>query len=147
VDKGTGREQAITISGASGLSKDEVERMVRDAEAHATDDQSRREAIEARNQADALIYQVEKTYNDNKAKLAPEEATRVESALAAATAAVKGDDVAAIRSATDALQQASHAMAEALYRASGSQGSRTSGDSGRAAGDGDVKEGEVVDAA
>src|SRR5918992_1027173 len=66
VDKATGKEQAITISGASGLSKDEVERMVKDAESHAADDKARREAIEARNQADALIYQVEKTFTENK---------------------------------------------------------------------------------
>jgi molecular chaperone DnaK len=139
VDKATGKEQAITISGASGLSKDEVARMVRDAEAHAADDKTRHEAIEARNQADALIYQVEKTYADNKAKVAPAEAGRVESALAAAREAVKGDDVNAIRGAVTELQQASHAMAQTLYQASGA-GPQASGAS-------DVKDGEVVDAA
>jgi molecular chaperone DnaK len=138
VDKATGKEQAITISGASGLSKDEVERMVKDAEAHATDDQTRRDTIEARNQADALIYQVEKTLTESKAMLGAAEAGRVEAALDAAKQAVKGDDVTSIRNATSELQQASHAMAEALYRASGS---------GAKASDSDVKEGEVVDAA
>jgi molecular chaperone DnaK len=147
VDKATGKEQAITISGASGLSKDEVERMVKDAEAHAADDKSRREAIEARNQADALIYQVEKTYTESKSKLGSAEAGRVEAALDAAKQAVKGDDVNAMRHATTELQQASHAMAEALYKASQASGSRpqASGDSDQASGD--VKEGEVVDAA
>jgi molecular chaperone DnaK len=137
-DKATGKEQAITISGASGLSKDEVERMVTDAEAHAAEDATRREAIEARNQADALIHQVEQTFGDNKAKLGAAEVSRIESALEAAKQAVKGDDVTAIRNATSELQQASHAMAEALYRASGPSGPPS---------DSDVKEGEVVDAA
>jgi molecular chaperone DnaK len=143
IDKATGKEQAITISGASGLSKDEVDRMVKDAEAHAADDKGRREAIEARNQADALIYQVEKTYTENKAKLGSAESSRVESALDAAKQAVKGDDVEAIRRTTAELQQASHAMAEAMYRTSGAQQGQptASGTSD------DVKEGEVVDAA
>jgi molecular chaperone DnaK len=135
-DKATGKEQAITISGASGLSKDEVARMVKDAEAHAADDQTRRETIDARNQADALIYQVEKTLTESKATLGAAEASRVESALAAAKEAVKGDDAASIRSATTALQQASHSMADALYRSPGAQPA-----------DNDVKEGEVVDVA
>ena len=116
-DKATGKEQAITISGASGLSKDEVARMVKDAEAHAADDQTRRETIDARNQADALIYQVEKTFTESKARLGAAEASRVESALGAAKEAVKGDDAAFDSQRTTELQQASHAMAEALYRA------------------------------
>jgi molecular chaperone DnaK len=149
VDKATGKEQAITISGASGLSKDEVARMVTDAEAHAAEDKNRREAIEARNQADALIYQVEKTYTDNKARLAATEASGVESALDAAKQAVKGDDVDAIRKATTELQQASHAMAQALYQGSGAgpEGSGKSGAGDQGSGSSDVKEGEVVDAA
>jgi molecular chaperone DnaK len=141
-DKATGKEQAITISGSSGLAKDEVERMVKDAEAHATEDQARREQIEARNQADALIYSTEKTLNENKAKLGATETSGVESALAAAKDAVKSEDVDKIRSAATELQQASHAMAEALYKATQSQpsaGAATSGD------ESSVKEGEVVD--
>jgi molecular chaperone DnaK len=141
-DKATGKEQAITISGSSGLAKDEVERMVKDAEAHATEDQARREQIEARNQADALIYSTEKTLNENKAKLGATETSGVESALAAAQDAVKSEDVDKIRSAATELQQASHAMAEALYKATQSQpsaGAATSGD------ESSVKEGEVVD--
>ncbi len=141
-DKATGKEQAITISGSSGLAKDEVERMVKDAEAHVTEDQARREQIEARNQADALIYSTEKTLNENKAKLGATETSGVESALAAAKDAVKSEDVDKIRSAATELQQASHAMAEALYKATQSQpsaGAATSGD------ESSVKEGEVVD--
>ncbi len=117
-DKATGKEQAITISGSSGLSKDEVNRMVSDAEAHSTEDQARKEAIEARNQADALIYSVEKTLAENKQKLAAGDVGRIDAALEQARQAVKGDDAEAIRRATTELQTASHAMAEALYKAS-----------------------------
>jgi molecular chaperone DnaK len=140
-DKATGKEQAITISGSSGLSKAEVERMVRDAEANAAGDQGRREAIEARNEADALIYSVEKTYTESKAKLAANIAGRIESALEAARQAANGEDVAAIKAAASELQRASHAMAEALYRDPAAHAAGTEKD--RSA---DVKEGEVVDA-
>jgi molecular chaperone DnaK len=141
-DKATGKEQAITISGSSGLSKAEVDRMVKDAESHASDDQTRREAIEARNQADSLVYSVERTLAENKSKLELGILNRVESALEAAKQAVKGDDPAAMKSAASELQQASHAMAEALYKA---------GQSGAAGNDShrndssDVKDAEVVD--
>ena len=147
LDKATGKEQAITISGASGLSKDEVERMVKEADAHAADDKTRRDAIEARNQADALIYQVEKTYTESKAKLASAESSRVEAALDAARQAVKGDDVSAIRAATTELQQASHAMAEALYKATQAAGPGPQAPGGGQASGDNVKDGEVVDAA
>jgi len=140
-DKATGKEQKITISGASGLSKDEVDRMVKDSEAHASEDAGRREAVDARNQADALIYSVEKTYTENKDKLGAVYA-QIESALEAAKTAVKGDDTKAIKAATDDLQKASHAMAEALYKAPGAG----SGDPGTGKPDDSVKDGEVVDA-
>jgi molecular chaperone DnaK len=137
-DRATGKEQAITISGASGLSKEDVERMVRDAQAHAADDAGRRETIEARNRADALIYSVETTYAEHKARLGAH-ATEIGAALEAAKAAVKGEDRAAIQAATDRLQRASHAMAKALYQApSAAQASR--------AGEQEVKDGEVIDA-
>jgi molecular chaperone DnaK len=145
-DKATGKEQAITISGASGLNKDEVERMVKDAQAHAADDAGRRETIDARNQADALIYSVEKTFTENKAKLGAE-AAQVESALAQAKEAVKGDDKNAITAATNELQKASHAMAEALYKAQAQTGNREPGAGSRQDNPADaVKDGEVVDA-
>jgi molecular chaperone DnaK len=153
-DKATGKEQKITISGASGLSKDEVDRMVKDSEAHASDDAGRREAVDARNQADALIYSVEKTYTENKDKLGAVYA-EIESALEAAKNAVKGDDTKAIKAATDGLQKASHAMAEALYKTQQpGAGSREPFDSaqgrpgtgGDGSNDNAVKDGEVVDA-
>jgi molecular chaperone DnaK len=142
-DKATGKEQAITISGSGGLSKDDVDRMVKEAEANASGDQARRETIEARNQADALIYSVEKTLTEHRAKLAAAEAGRIESALEAARQAVKGDDAAAIRAATSDLQKASHAMAEALYKADGAAG--TTGPASGPDASNDVKDGEVVE--
>ena len=139
-DKATGKEQTITISGSSGLSKDEVQKMVKDAEAHASEDQTRREQIDARNQADALIYSVEKTFTENKARLGSADVNRVESAIEAAKQAVKSEELSRIKAATTELQSASHAMAEALYKAQQNPpaGSSTNGDSG-------VKEGEVVE--
>jgi molecular chaperone DnaK len=114
--------------------------MVKDAEAHAADDQARRDAIDARNQADALVYSVEKTFTEQRTKLSPDVVGRVETALESAKVAVKSEDVASLRSAIAELQQASHQMAEALYRASQQQPGSGGGPSP------DVKEGEVVDA-
>jgi molecular chaperone DnaK len=138
-DKATGKEQTITISGASGLSKDEVDRMVKEAQSHAADDAGRREVIELRNRADALIHSVEKTYTENKAKLGAESRS-IESALEVAKQAVTGENQADLKAATESLEKASHAMAEALYKAGQSnQNAQQSSDDA-------VKDGEVVDA-
>jgi molecular chaperone DnaK len=141
-DVATAKEQKITISGSSGLSKDDVDRMVKDAQAHAADDTARRDLIDARNQADSLAYSVEKTINENRDRLPATDVSRVESAIAAVRDAVKAENLASIRTASEELQKASHAIAEQLYKqqASGSaaQGSDRNND--------DVKEGEVVDA-
>jgi molecular chaperone DnaK len=155
-DMATGQEQKITISGASGLSKDEVDRLVKDAQSHASDDQARRDLIDARNQADSLAYQVEKTVNENREKVAVGELSRIEAAIAEVRKVAQGEDVAAIRKATEDLQRASHAMAEQLYRGSqgaqgaqgpqGPQGSQGSQGSQGPRGSDAVKEGEVVDA-
>ena len=142
-DMATGQEQKITISGSSGLSKDEVNRMVKDAQSHAAEDQSRRELIDARNQADALAYQVEKSVNENRGKLAVGDLSRVDAAIAEARRVAQGDDLAAIKKAIDELQHASHAIAERLYQgAQGAQGAQGS----RGAHGSDVKDAEVVDA-
>jgi molecular chaperone DnaK len=140
-DVATGKEQKITISGASGLNKDDVDRMVKDAAAHAAEDKTRREVVDARNQADALAYSVEKTVNENRDRLPASDVSQIESAIAAVREAAKGDDREAIRRATEALQKASHSMAEQLYKQQAS-GSRPQA-SGK---EDDVKEGEVVDA-
>src|SRR5947208_1625681 len=126
-DMATGKEQKITISGASGLSKDDVNRMVKEAQSHASEDQARRDLIDARNQADSLAYQVEKTVNENRDKVAVGDLSRIEAAIAEVRKAAQGDDLAAIKRTMDDLQRASHAMAEQLYRGSqapqGSEGS------------------------
>jgi molecular chaperone DnaK len=152
-DLATGKEQKITISGASGLSKDDVNRMVKEAQSHASEDQARRDLIDARNQADSLAYQVEKTVNENRGKVAAGDLSTVESAIADLRRVAQGDDVAAIRQATGALQQASHAIAEALYKGSegsagsrGSAGSQQGSEGSQRSTGSNVKDGEVVDA-
>jgi molecular chaperone DnaK len=141
-DVATGKEQKITISGSSGLSKEDVDRMVTDAQAHAADDTARRELIDARNQAESLAYSVEKTINENRDRLPATDVSRVESAIAAVRDALKAENLASIRAASEELQKASHAIAEQLYQqqASGA-GAQTSDRTND-----DVKEGEVVDA-
>ena len=121
-DKATGKEQKITISGSSGLSKDEVDKLVRDAESHAAEDKARREVIDVRNQAESLAWSVEKTLTESRDKVPASDAARVEQAIAAVREAVKGDDAEAIKRAADELQRASHAIAEALYKSQDSGG-------------------------
>jgi molecular chaperone DnaK len=141
-DMATGKEQKITISGSSGLSKDDVDRMVKEAQSHASEDQARRDLIDARNQADSLAYQVEKTVNDNRTKIAVGDVSKIEAAITNLRSLSQGEDVAAIRKATEELQSASHAMAEQLYKAQGPQGAQGSPSSGES----NVKDAEVVDA-
>jgi molecular chaperone DnaK len=142
-DVATGKEQKITISGSSGLSRDDVDRMVKDAEAHAADDKTRREVIDARNRADALAYSVEKTVNEHRDRLPATDVSQVESAIGTAREAAKAHDLNAIRSATEALEKLSHRIAEQLYKQS--QANAANAASPDRKGD-DVKEGEVVDA-
>jgi molecular chaperone DnaK len=140
-DMATGKEQKITISASSGLSKDEVERMVNEAQSHASEDKARRDLIDARNQADSLAYQVEKTVNDNRQKIAVGDLSKIEAAIANLRTLSQGEDSSAIRKATEELQHASHAMAEQLYKQAPQQPA-----SGPAAGGSNVREAEVVDA-
>ncbi len=144
-DKATGKEQKITISGSSGLAKDDVERMVKDAEAHAGEDKAKRELIDARNQLDSLVYSVEKTLTESKDKLPAGDAEKVQTALDAAKVAVQGDDHAAITTAAADLQKASHQMAEVLYKATQASGGSEPGAPGGDAG-GKPADGDVVDA-
>ena len=141
-DVATGKEQKITISGSSGLNKDDVERMVKDAEAHAADDKSRRDLIDARNQADSLAYSVEKTVNENRDRMPAGDVSRVEGAIKAAREAAQGENLDAIRRASDDLQKASHALAEQLYK----QSQANAANAGSPGTGSDVKDGEVVDA-
>jgi molecular chaperone DnaK len=144
-DRATGKAQAITITASSGLAKDEVERLVKDAEAHSADDKKRRELVDLRNQADNLAYSVEKLLGENRAKVAEAEAKAIEDAVAATRKAIEGEDAAAIKSAMDALTKASHKLAEELYRQTGGP---TAGPSGEAPGAGAAEPpaGDVVDA-
>jgi len=135
----TGKQQKITINGSSGLSKDDVDRLVKEAQSHASDDEAKRELIDARNQADSLAYQVEKTINDNREKVAVGDLSKAEAAIADVRKAIQSDDLAAIKAATTALQSASHAVAEQLYKQS--QQPAPGAPEGS-----NVKDGEVVDA-
>ncbi|HEX6852332.1 MAG TPA: molecular chaperone DnaK [Candidatus Polarisedimenticolaceae bacterium] len=148
-DLGTGKEQKITITASSGLSKDEVERMVKEADAHAAEDRKRREAVEAKNRADQLVYQVEKTLQENAAKLPETEQAPVREALASVKSALEQGDADAISRATTELEKVSHRMAEAIYRAAGTApegGAEASETPGATSGSsGDVIDAEVVD--
>ena len=114
-DKGTGQEQKITISGTTALSDEEVERMVDDAETHADEDRAKKEAAEARNTADTLVYSTEKTLSDLGDKVPEETKTAAEEAVAEVKSALEGDDTDAIKAATDKLQQAGYKLAEIVY--------------------------------
>jgi molecular chaperone DnaK len=145
-DMASGKEQKITISGSSGLSKDDVDRLVKDAQSHASEDQARRELIDARNQADSLAYQVEKTVGENREKLPVGDLSRIDAEIADVRKALEGDDLARIKQATEELTRQSHAIAERLYQGSqGSQGAQGSQGS-QGSREANVKEGEVVDA-
>jgi molecular chaperone DnaK len=148
-DLATGQEQKITISGSGGLSKDDVDRLVKEATSHAGEDQVRRELIDARNQADSLAYQAGKTLAENRDRLPAGEVSRLEAAIADLAQVSQADDLAAIKKATDDLQRAAHAVSELLYKSSsGSSGSTGSSGSSGSTGSSDsgVKDAEVVDA-
>jgi len=140
-DLGTGKEQSIRITASSGLSKDEIERMVKDAESHASEDKRKREVIEARNQADGLVYTTEKALKEHGDKV--DEATRkgIESAVEELKKAMDGDDADTIRQKTEALATASHKLAEVMYQ----QAQQAAPEGGEAAA-GAGKHDDVVDA-
>ncbi len=123
-DRATNNEQKITITSSSGLSKDEVEKMARDAEGHAAEDRKQRDTIEARNRADAMVYNVEKTLKEHRSKVGEAEAKEIESALEETKKAMADNDPARINSATDRLTTASHKLAEAMYRSAGQPGAQ-----------------------
>ena len=129
-DLGTGKEQKITITASSGLSKDEIDRMMKDAESHSEEDKKRREAIEAKNRLDSLIYATEKTINDNREKIPAGVISEVESAMAEARKAVESGDADQINAQIETLTRASHKIAESLYQNQGASGG--SGASGAA---------------
>ncbi len=161
-DRGTGKEQKITITASSGLSKEEVERMMKDAESHADEDKKRKEEIEARNKADQAVYGAEKMLLDMGSKLAPGDKAAVETAIESLKSAITANDAAAMNRAMEQLTQAQHRAAEALYKnagssaegsggsagsggSGGSEGAGSPGAEGSASSQGDVIDAEVVD--
>ena len=148
-DLGTGKEQSITLTASSGLTEAEIERMTRDAEMHAEEDKKRRELVETRNQADALVHASEKSLKDLKDKVDAETKANVEKEIANVKEAVKGDDIEAIKAAVEALTTASHKLAELMY-AQASKDTPPGGDhTGGAAGggkSGKKDDDDVVDA-
>jgi molecular chaperone DnaK len=151
-DLGTNKEQAITISGSGGLAKDDVDRMVKDADLHAKEDAERRKAIETRNQLDSLVYQTEKTLREQRDNLPADDVSAVESALNEGREALQGEDVAVMERARDQINQVAHKLAEAMYKqAAGSQPpgadgqQQTSGASGAPKRDGEVVDAEFED--
>ena len=151
-DVGTGREQKITITASSGLSKEEIDKMMKDAESHAGEDEKKKAAIEARNRLDGLVYSVEKTMSENKDKLDATAAGDIENAIAESKTALGGEDVEAMDNAFEKLQTASHKLAEVLYSqaAPNADGTDEQAASASASGDGGSTtasdEGDVIDA-
>ncbi len=154
-DVGTGREQKITITSSSGLSKEEIDKMMKDAESHAGEDEKKKAEIEARNRLDGLVYSVEKTLSENKDKLDAAAATEIEEAIAESKTALAGTDPEAMNNAFERVQTASHKLAEVLYSQAGTepgqaeQASSASagadGDASTAAADDNVIDAEYVD--
>jgi len=153
-DLGTGKEQKITITASSGLSKDEVEKMRRDAEAHAEEDKAKKEEVETRNEADNAVYRSEKMLKDNKDKISDGDKTKIESAVSTVKDALKGEDAAAIKSASEKLNEAWQSVSAELYKAAaasadkGQAGAQPQGEQPKSEGkkkDEGVIDAEVVD--
>ncbi len=150
-DRATNKEQSMTITGQSTLDKNDIEQMVKDAEAHAEDDRKRREEAEVRNNADSLVYQTEKVLREQGDKVTAEEKDAVEQPLADLKKALEGNDTDAIKAATETLMSASQAFSQKLYEAaardSGADGTSASGqDTGAGAvNDDDIVDAEIVD--
>lgn len=150
-DLGTGKEQSIKITASSGLTEEEIKKLVRDAEQHAEEDKRRKDLIEARNQADSMIYSVEKNIKEFGDKIDAAEKTRIEEAISRTKKAMEGDDLQAIKKAQDELMSASHKLAEAMYaKSAGGPGGPSAGagaQQGGAAGESSgKKDDDVVDA-
>jgi molecular chaperone DnaK len=145
-DLGTGKEQSISITASSGLSKEEIDKMVRDAEAHADEDKKKRETIEARNHADSMVYSTEKSLKEFGDKIDAVEKGTIENKLAELKKLMEGEDAEAIKKATDDLAQASHKLAEAVYAAKGQGGETESGGTAEQPGASKPKDDNVVDA-
>jgi len=129
-DKATGKEQSIKIQASSGLSEQDIQQMVKDAESHAAEDQARREEVDARNQAEASVYQVEKQLKENGEKVDADTKAKVEAAIERVKEALKGSDLNEIKSSSEALQQAMYAASQQMYQAASDQGGGPGGPGG-----------------
>jgi len=153
-DTATQKDQKITITSSSGLSKEEVERMAKEAESHAAEDKAQRESIEAKNQLDSMVYNVEKMLRENGDKISGSERGDVENAIADAKKALESNDKAQMDKAREALTRASHKLAEEMYKAAQAKGGAAGGGptpgaapGGDHGGDGKAKKDEgVIDA-
>jgi len=147
-DMATGKEQAITITASSGLNKDDIDKMVKDAERHSDEDKKRRADIETRNQADSLVYNTEKMLNENREKIPVSDIKPIEDALAGAKEALKSEDMDRIRRAMETLTKASHRLAEVMYKQARDKQEPTASGEGKGseAKAGSGPEGDVVDA-
>jgi molecular chaperone DnaK len=151
-DKGTGKEQQIRIQASGGLSEAEIQKMVKDAEAHAEEDKKRKAQVEAKNHAEALVHSTEKALAEHGSKVGETERRAIENAMADLKEALKGDDAEAITAKTNALAQASMKLGEAMYKqqqegaAGGPDGGPGGAASGGASPGGDGKKEDVVDA-
>jgi molecular chaperone DnaK len=150
LDKGTGKSQAMTITGGSALPKDDIDRMMRDAEEHAEEDRKRREEAETRNQAESLVYQTEKFIKDNDDKLPSDVKDKVNAVLGEAQEALKGTDTEAIRAAMEKLATESQALGQALYKDAGAAAGDgaaggSAGSTASSGGTDDVVDAEIVD--
>jgi molecular chaperone DnaK len=151
-DLGTGKEQSMTITGGSALPKEDIDRMVKDAEAHAEEDKARREEAEVRNQAETLVYQTEKFVKDNDDKLPAEIKDKVNAAINEAQESLKGNDIPAIKAAMEKLATESQAMGSAIYAQTGATQDAGAGagaaggeQAGATPGADDVVDAEIVD--
>ena len=144
-DKGTGKENTIVIQDGSGLSKEEIDQMIKDAEDHAAEDAKRREEADARNQAESTIYQTEKFVSENEDKIPADKKSTLESAIAEAKSALEGSDVDAIKAAVEKVNTEAQAVGQAIYEASAAEGAEAGEGASAGSDDDDVVDAEVVD--
>ncbi len=144
-DKATSKQQQITITSSSGLSKEEIEKMAREAEEHSAEDSKRKEEVDVRNQADGVIYSTEKTLNEHRDNLSADDAAHIEQSIAAAREAVKGGSADQIRAAVDNVTKASHKLAEAMYQQPAGGPQQAGGEGPAAQGADDFVDAEFVD--
>jgi molecular chaperone DnaK len=148
-DKGTGKEQSITITGGSSLAKEDIERMVREGEEHAAEDKARRDAAEVRNNAEQLAYSIDKLIKDNEDKLPEDVKTEVQADVDALKTALQGDDEAAVKTAFDKLNASQQKLGEAIYanqeKSADADGSGSTEGESAPADDEDIVDAEVVE--